>query len=295
MEITQLLDLLIEGTEDKIFAIRMTGELFHGGPDMVGTMTSGGTESLILAVLAYRGYAKETRGITRPNLVMADTGHVGIDKAGHLLGVAVRHVVVEQDTLTPSIAAMRSACDSNTIMLLASAPEYAHGVMDPVADIAQLGEQLGIPVHVDACLGGFLIGFAEQAGLHLEPFDFRVSGVTSMSADTHKFGYAPKGSSVIMYSSKKFIHHQYYISANWTGGIFVSPTLAGSRSGGIVAATWAALVNHGMGGYVEATKNLLAASKKVKEAVAAIPGLRVLGDPKLCIIAFTSDQFHIYR
>ena len=116
-----------------------------------------------------------------------------------------------------------------------------------------------------------------------------------MSADTHKFGYAPKGSSVIMYSSKKFIHHQYYISANWTGGIFVSPTLAGSRSGGIVAATWAALVNHGMGGYVEATKNLLAASKKVKEAVAAIPGLRVLGDPKLCIIAFTSDQFHIYR
>ena len=273
----------------------MTGELFHGGPDMVGTMTSGGTESLILAVLAYRGFARETRGVTRPNLVMADTGHVGIDKAGHLLGVAVRHVVVEQNTLTPSIAAMRSACDSNTIMLLASAPEYAHGVMDPVADIAQLGEKLGIPVHVDACLGGFLIGFAEQAGLQLDPFDFRLSGVTSMSADTHKFGYAPKGSSVIMYSSKKFIHHQYYISANWTGGIFVSPTLAGSRSGGIVAATWAALVNHGMEGYIEATKNLLAASKKVREAVSAIPGLRVLGDPKLCIIAFTSDQFHIYR
>ena len=146
--------------------------------------------------------------------------------------------MVEQDSLIPSISAMRSACDSNTIMLLASAPEYAHGVMDPVAEIAQLGEQLGIPVHVDACLGGFLIGFAEQAGLHLAPFDFRLSGVTSMSADTHKFGYAPKGSSVIMYSSKKFIHHQYYISADWTGGIFVSPTLAGSRSGGNFSPTF---------------------------------------------------------
>ena len=172
--------------------VRMTGSLFRGSEEMVGTMTSGGTESLILAVLAYRGYALEVRGVTRPNLVMPVTGHVGIDKAGHLLGVAVRHVQVDPVSLVPSLKDLRRACDSNTIMLLASAPQYAHGIMDPVSDIAALGRSLNIPVHVDACLGGFLIVFSDQVGLGLEPFDFRVPGVTSISADTHKFGYAPK-------------------------------------------------------------------------------------------------------
>ena len=172
--------------------VRMTGNLFHGGQEMCGTMTSGGTESLILAVLAYRGYARETRGVTRPNLVMPVTGHVALDKAGHMLGVHVRHVQVDPVTMVPRVRDLRSACDSNTIMILASAPQYAHGVMDPVTEIAALGLQLNIPVHVDACLGGFLIAFAEKIGLHLDPFDFSVPGVTSMSADTHKFGYAPK-------------------------------------------------------------------------------------------------------
>ena len=156
---------------------------------MCGTMTSGGTESLILAVLAYRGYARETRGVTRPNIVIPITGHVGLDKAGHLLGVTVRHVPVDPVTMTPTIRDLRRACDSNTVMICASAPQYAHGVMDPVTDIAALGLSLNIPVHVDACLGGFLIAFAEKIGLKLDPFDFRVPGVTSISADTHKFGY----------------------------------------------------------------------------------------------------------
>ena len=172
--------------------VRMTGNLFHGDRDMVGTMTSGGTESLILAVLAYRGYARETRGVTRPNIVMPITGHVGVDKAGHLLGVHVRHVPVDPVTQTPRISDMRRACDGNTIAMLVSAPQYAHGVMDPVTEVATLGLSLNIPVHVDACLGGFLIVFAEKIGLKLDPFDFRVPGVTSISADTHKFGYAPK-------------------------------------------------------------------------------------------------------
>jgi len=275
--------------------VRMTGSLFHGGPDMCGTMTSGGTESLILAVLAYRGYAQESKGITRPNIVIPDSGHVALDKAGHLLGIAVRHVKVDPVTLTPNIRDMRRACDSNTVMLLASAPQYAHGIMDPVEDIASLGKDLNIPVHVDACLGGFLIAFADKVGVRLEPFDFRVAGVTSISADTHKFGYAPKGSSVIMYSSTKYIHHQYFVSADWTGGIFISPTLAGSRSGGVIAATWAALMNHGFNGYIEATRNLLHTADKVKEGILRIPGLKLLGNPKLCIVAFSSDEFHIYR
>ena len=159
---------------------------------MCGTMTSGGSESLILAVLAYRGYARETRGVTRPNIVIPVTGHVALDKAGHLLGVSVRHVKVDPVSMVPRLSDLRRACDGNTIMLLASAPQYAHGVMDPIADIAALGQSLNIPVHVDACLGGFLIAFAEKIGLQLDPYDFRVPGVTSISADTHKFGYAPK-------------------------------------------------------------------------------------------------------
>ena len=172
--------------------VRMTGNLFYGDEEMIGTMTSGGSESLILAVLAYRGYARETRGVTRPNIVMPVTGHVAVDKAGHLLGVHVRHVPVDPVTQTPRVQEMRRACDRNTIALLVSAPQYAHGVMDPITEVAALGLRLNIPVHVDACLGGFLIVFAEKIGLELDPFDFRVPGVTSISADTHKFGYAPK-------------------------------------------------------------------------------------------------------
>ena len=142
-------------------------------------------------------------------------------QAGHLLGVSVRHVPVDPVTQTPSTAALRRACDGNTIMLVASAPQYAHGVMDPVADIAALGLALGIPVHVDACLGGFLITFAEKIGLELDPFDFRVAGVTSISADTHKFGYAPKVDTVgadkalaLSFSSISQLSrmHQYYKS-----------------------------------------------------------------------------------
>jgi len=275
--------------------VRMTGNLFNGGPDMCGTMTSGGSESLILAVLAYRGYARETRGVTRPNIVIPVTGHVALDKAGHLLGVSVRHVKVDPVSMVPRLSDMRRACDGNTIMLLASAPQYAHGVMDPIADIAALGQSLNIPVHVDACLGGFLIAFAEKIGLQLDPYDFRVPGVTSISADTHKFGYAPKGSSVIMYSSNKYIHHQYYVSTEWTGGIFVSPTLAGSRSGGIIAATWASLMHHGWNGYTQMTRDVIKAANVVRSGIQSIDGLSVLGDSKLCIIAFTSDKFHVYK
>jgi len=244
---------------------------------------------------AYRGYGREAKGITQPNLVMPVTGHVGIDKAGHLLGVEVRHVEVDPTTCKPTMKAFRNAIDSNTIMLVASAPQYCHGILDPVGQIAALGTELDIPVHVDACLGGYLIVFASKVGLDLEPFDFRLPGVTSISADTHKFGYAPKGSSVIMYKHKKHIHHQYYVKMDWSGGPFVSPSLAGSRSGGIIAATWAALVHHGMDGYIKATAAILEVASKIKRGVQDIEELSLMGDPELCIIAFTSNHFHPFK
>ncbi|TRY72161.1 hypothetical protein TCAL_03949 [Tigriopus californicus] len=230
--------------------VRMTLNLFHGDDKACGTMTSGGTESLIMACKAYRGYGKAKRGITKPNIVMSSSGHVGFDKAGHLMHIDVH--------------------------------------------IAQLGLDYNIPVHVDACLGGFLITFMEEAGFEIGKFDFQVPGVTSISADTHKFGYAPKGSSVIMYRSKEYIHYQYYVSADWTGGIFASPTMAGSRSGGLIAATWACMVNHGMDGYRESTRKVVSTLQFIVKEIRSIKGLRVLGDPRSCIVAFTSDDFHIF-
>jgi len=275
--------------------VRMTAKLFNGGDTAVGTMTSGGSESLLLATLAYRGYGRETKGITKPNMVMPDTGHVAFDKACHMFGVELRKVKVDHTTFKPSIAELKSAIDKNTIALVGSAPQYPHGIIDPITAMGQLALQMGIPFHVDSCLGGFLTVFAEEAGITLEPMDFRVAGVTSISADSHKFGYAPKGSSIILYSDTKYIHHQYYVNPDWTGGIFVSPTLAGSRSGGIVAATWAALMHHGKEGYVRATRAIFDTTEKLRKGIAGIPGLQVLGDPKVCVVAFNSRDFHIYR
>lgn len=274
--------------------VRMTLNLFHGDDKACGTMTSGGTESLIMACKAYRGYGKAKKGITKPNIVMSSSGHVGFDKAGHLMHIEVRHVPMDPKTMHPDLKKFRKAIDSNTIMLVASAPQYPHGIMDPIEDIAQIGLDYDIPVHVDACLGGFLIAFMEEAGFEIGKFDFQVPGVTSISADTHKFGYAPKGSSVIMYRNKEYIHYQYYVSADWTGGIFASPTMAGSRSGGLIAATWACMVNHGMDGYRESTKNVVSTLQYIVKEIRSIKGLRVLGDPRSCIVAFTSDDFHIF-
>ena len=274
--------------------VRMTLNLFNGDDNCCGTMTSGGTESLILACKAYRNYAKATRGVTKPNIVMSRSGHVGFDKGGHVLGMEVRHVPMDTDTWHPDLNKYERAIDSNTVMLVASAPQYPHGVMDPVEKIAAIARRKKLPLHVDACLGGFLIVFMKDCGFNVDPFDFRVKGVTSISADTHKFGYAPKGSSVIMYSDKKYIHHQYYISSDWSGGIFVSPTMAGSRSGGIIAATWASLVNHGLDGYRSMTKNVVSTLNYIVQGIRAIDGLEVLGDPRFCIVAFRSSKFHIY-
>eukprot|EP00095_Tigriopus_kingsejongensis_P003316 maker-scaffold612_size124412-snap-gene-0.23 protein:Tk03316 transcript:maker-scaffold612_size124412-snap-gene-0.23-mRNA-1 annotation:"sphingosine-1-phosphate lyase 1-like isoform x2" len=274
--------------------VRMTLDLFHGDDDACGTMTSGGTESLILACKTYRDFGKAKKGISKPNIVMSSSGHVGFDKAGHFMHIEVRHVPMDPTTMHPDLKKFRKAIDSNTIMLVASAPQYPHGVMDPIESIAQIGVDYDIPVHVDACLGGFLIAFMKDVGYDVGNFDFRVPGVTSISADTHKFGYAPKGSSVIMYKKKDYIHYQYYVSADWTGGIFASPTLAGSRSGGLIAATWACMVNHGLDGYRESTKKVVSTLQDIVKEIRAIKGLRVLGDPRSCIVAFTSDDFHIF-
>ncbi|KAM4851827.1 LOW QUALITY PROTEIN: sphingosine-1-phosphate lyase 1-like [Thomomys bottae] len=272
--------------------VRMSCSLFNGGPDCCGCVTSGGTESILMACKAYRDLAYE-KGIKTPEIVAPQSAHAAFDKAASYFGMKIVRVPLNK-LMEVDVRAMRRAISRNTAMLVCSTPQFPHGVIDPVCEVAKLAVKYKIPLHVDACLGGFLIVFMEKAGYPLEkPFDFRVKGVTSISADTHKYGYAPKGSSVLLYSDKKYRRYQFFIDIYWQGGIYASPTIAGSRPGGIVAACWAALMYFGENGYVEATKQIIKTTRFLKSELENINGIFVLGDPQLSVIALGSCEFDI--
>ncbi|CAL8257022.1 unnamed protein product [Lota lota] len=274
--------------------VRMTCSLFHGGPESCGTVTSGGTESILMACKAYRDMAYE-RGIKHPEIVAPKSVHAAFDKAAHYFGMKLVHVPLDKDTMKVDLKAMKRAINRNTAMLVCSTPQFPHGIVDPVEEVAKLAVRYKLPLHVDACLGGFLIGFMAKAGYPLAPFDFRVKGVTSMSADTHKYGYAPKGSSVILYSEKKYRHFQYFVAPNWQGGIYASPSIAGSRPGGIIAACWATMMHMGEDGYVDATRKIISTARTIKTQVRKIKGLFVFGDPEVSVVAIGSNDFDIFR
>ncbi|CAL8299712.1 unnamed protein product [Merluccius merluccius] len=274
--------------------VRMTCSLFHGGLESCGTVTSGGTESILMACKAYRDMAYE-RGIKHPEIVAPKSVHAAFDKAAHYFGMKLVHVALDKDTMKVDVKAMKRAINRNTAMLVCSAPQFPHGIIDPVEEVANLAVRYKLPLHVDACLGGFLIGFMAKAGYPLAPFDFRVKGVTSMSADTHKYGYAPKGSSVILYSDKKYRHYQYFVAPNWQGGIYASPSIAGSRPGGIIAACWATMMHMGENGYVDATQKIISTARTIKTEVRKIQGVFVFGDPEVSVVAMGSEDFDIFR
>ncbi|CAL4084712.1 unnamed protein product [Meganyctiphanes norvegica] len=275
--------------------IKMVCTMFNGGPEACGTMTSGGTESIILACKAYRDWAINVRGIKRPEMVVPSTVHAAFDKGAALLNMNIKHVPVDPVTMKVDVAAMKRMISRRTCMIVGSAPQFPHGVIDDIEAIGALGEKYGIPVHVDACLGGFLIPFMEDAGYKLPLFDFRAAGVTSISCDTHKYGYAPKGSSVIMYKEPSWRRHQFFVTPNWPGGIYATATIAGSRSGAIVAACWASMVYHGRHGYVTYTKKILQTAKKIEESCNKIQGIFVLGKPDVSVVALGSEDFNIYQ
>uniref|UniRef100_H0VM09 Sphingosine-1-phosphate lyase 1 n=1 Tax=Cavia porcellus TaxID=10141 RepID=H0VM09_CAVPO len=274
--------------------VRMACSLFNGGPDSCGCMTSGGTESILMACKAYRDLALE-KGIKTPEIVAPVSAHAAFDKAASYFGMKMVRIPMNK-MMEVDVRAMRRAISRNTAMLVCSAPQFAHGVMDPIPEVAKLAIKYKIPLHIDACLGGFLIVFMEKAGYPLaKPFDFRVEGVTSISADTHKYGYAPKGSSVLLYSDKKYRKYQFFISTDWPGGIYASPSIAGSRPGGIIAACWATMMHFGENGYVEATKQIIKTARFLRSELENIKGIFVLGDPQLSVISLGSHDFDIYR
>nr|XP_046209538.1 sphingosine-1-phosphate lyase 1-like isoform X1 [Oncorhynchus gorbuscha] len=274
--------------------VRMTCTLFHGGPNTCGTVTSGGTESILMACKAYRDMAYE-RGVKHPEIIAPISVHAAFDKAANYFGMKLVHIPLDKNTMKVDVKAMRRAISKNTAMLVCSAPQFPHGIIDPIEEVGKLALKYNIPLHVDACLGGFLIVFMAKANYPLAPFDFRVKGVTSISADTHKYGYAPKGSSVILYSDKKYRHYQYFVAPDWQGGIYASPSVAGSRPGGIIAACWATMMHMGEDGYIKATKKIIDTARTIKTEIRKINGVFVFGDPEVSVVAIGSDVFDVFR
>ncbi|GFN83171.1 sphingosine-1-phosphate lyase 1 [Plakobranchus ocellatus] len=274
--------------------VRMCCSMFNGDKDSCGAVTSGGTESIMLAMLAYRNIARD-RGIKIPEIIVPVSAHAAFDKAANYFHMKITHIPLDEHTRKVDLNAMKKAIGRKTSVLVASAPQFPHGIIDPVEDVAKLGQQYGIPVHVDCCLGGFLLPFMDKAGFPIRPFDFRVPGVTSISADTHKYGFAPKGSSVIMYRTKALRLRQFFVQPNWTGGIYASPTFAGSRAGAIVAACWATMVHFGEEGYVDSTKRIISTTRYIASCLKSVNGIFVYGEPLVSVVGLGSKDFNIFR
>ena len=277
--------------------VAMTARLFHGDDDTCGSMTSGGTESILMAMKAYRDRHQAAHPGSTPQIIASSTAHAAFAKAAHYFAMELVTVPVDPDTFMLDPAAVQRAVTRDTCVIVASAPAFPHGVVDPVPKLSALAVRLGLPLHVDCCLGSFLIPFAAQLGYPgLPAFDFALPGVTSLSCDTHKYGYAVKGSSVILYRHAAYRAFQYFVAPDWSGGIYASPSMPGSRPGGLIAATWVALMAMGEDGYRAAAREIMEVAKEIERGVRGIAGLRVLGAPALSVIAFasTDPQLNIY-
>ncbi len=254
-------------------------------PGAAGFMTSGGTESLLLAVLAARERGRAERGVVSPNVVLPTSAHAAFEKAAHYFGVRNVRVPVGSDWRADP-AAMAAAIDDDTVLVVASAPQYPQGVVDPVAPIAALAAERGVSCHVDACMGGVTLPYLEQLGHAFDPWDFRVDGVTSMSVDLHKFGYTAKGASVLLHRSKELRRHQTFVTDNWLGGLYGSSGVAGTKSGGSIAAAWAVMHHLGHHGYLRLTEAARAATLELAAAVESIDGLVLRARPETMLLAF---------
>ena len=268
----------------------MVADLLSGTRGVTcGTMTTGGTESICMAVKTCRDKVREDKGITEPEMIMSQTVHPAFEKAAHYFGVKTIHVGVDADGRADA-AAMKAAVTKNTMMIVVSAPQYPHGVIDPVEDISEFGLAKDIWVHVDACVGGLFLPFLRMIGHPLPKFDFALPGVCSMSADIHKYGYAIKGASVVLYKNAEYRKHQFFAYGKWPGGLFVSPSMLGTRGGGSIAAAWAALVGMGKDGYCKLVKGVMETSKYIQDNLAMIEPLEIIGKPDMSIVAFRSTD-----
>lgn len=274
--------------------VAMMINLLGGNADTVGNMTTGGTESLMSAVKAARDYARENKPeITDPQLVMPLSAHPSINKAAHYLGI--KTVIVPTDNCSVvKPDDIRASLNKNTIMLIASAPSYPHGIIDPIKEIAGIAAENNIWFHVDACVGGMVLPFLKNAGYHVPDFDLRIPGVWSISADIHKYGYSPKGASIILYRDDNLRKYQMFAYTEWPGGIYATTSVAGSRSGGPISASWGLIKYLGFEGYMRLADTAMKAVKLLQSGINSIPGLHVIGNPVSTIFAIGSDSYNIY-
>ena len=276
--------------------VRMTASMLNGDDRVVGTMTSCGTESCLLAVKTYRDLARAKRPwIRRPEMVVPESVHVSWEKGAEYFNVKAVHAPLTKD-FQVDVEAARKLINRNTILIGASAPSYPHGMIDPIPELSALAQEKSLPLHVDSCLGGFLLPFVEKLGHPVTPFDFRVPGVASISADVHKYGFGAKGASVILYRDMRTLKHQFFVYENWPGGIFISPALLGTRPGGSIAAAWAAMMAIGEDGYINIARRIKDVTRRLIEGIESIPELYVLGDPPMSVFAYASrsKEVNIY-
>lgn len=261
--------------------------------NLCGSVSSGGTESILLAMKTYRDMARAERGVRNPEMVLPTTAHVAFHKAAQYFNIKMRLVPFDEN-FRADLRAVKNAINGNTVVVVGSAPAFPHGIVDPIEEMSELARKKGVPFHTDACLGGFILPWAKKLGYNVPRFDFSLPGVTSISVDTHKYGYAAKGTSVILYRNEKIRHHQFFTATSWPGGMYFSPTFAGSRPGGLSAACWAALVSVGEKGYLEAAKKILSTADYIKGEIRKMPELELLGDP-FYVLAFASATLDIYK
>jgi sphinganine-1-phosphate aldolase len=272
--------------------ISATASILNATDEVCGLVTSGGTESCLLAVKTYRDMAKDKRRVKKPEMIIPETAHVAWYKASEYFGVKIRQVPLD-DNLVPDLKKLKKMINRNTIMILGSAPEYRHGTIDPIEAIGKIAQQHNISLHVDACVGGFILPFMEMNGEDIPKWDYRVPGVTSISADIHKYGYAAKGASTITYRNLDYLRYQIFVQPNWSGGVFASSALLGTRLGGAYAGAWAALQYFGIDGYKKLADETLQAVNKLKHGITSIPELEIMGNPQGPLFACKSRDANV--
>ena len=286
-------DMYPSATKMEAEIVSMTAGMLNGDDDTGGLITSGGTESLVTAMLTYREWGRHVKGIAKPQIIMPVTAHPAHSKAFHYFDIDVLVAPVTAG-MTVDVDWVRDHIGPDTVALVGSAGTYPHGLIDPIPELGQLALERGLGLHVDGCLGGFILAWGDELGYRHTPFDLAVPGVTSISADTHKYGYALKGSSVLLFRPKALRREQYLVIDSWPGGAYSSPTMAGSRSGGLVAATWASMLSMGKSGYRSIAADIFRTADEIKAAVLSHEELELIGD-SLFNVAFRSDAVDIFH
>ena len=278
--------------------VAMVLDMFNAPKDTgAGATTSGGTESILMACLSARQKAYAERGVTEPEMILPQTAHAAFQKACEYFKIKLRMIPCPAPDYKVSISGVRRMINPNTILLVGSAPNYPHGIVDDIPALSRLATRYKLPLHVDCCLGSFVVAMLSRAGFETPyadegGFDFRQPGVTSISVDTHKYGFAPKGNSVVLYRDRKLREYQYFIAPDWPGGVYGSPSIAGSRPGALIAGCWASMMSIGEKGYVDACHKIVTTRITVQNAITEHPVLKetlgVVGAPMVSVVAFES-------